>query len=183
MTIIIPNFKEPNILKMILSVQNYFPLAQVVVANDLDGRGKGWALREGLRLAKHKRIVFIDGDLDIHPTEIFKLLPYADKFDIVVGKKELPHGLKRKVVTFFSRLYIRLMFGICCDSQTGLKIFNYKPDFKTDSWACDIEIMYKAIKSGKTIKEVPIHATVSDSKTLKDLWTTLKDSLNIRFRS
>jgi len=177
MTIIVPNHNEPNIEKMASLTRKLFPEAQLILSDDLEGVGKGWAFREGLKKSKSLPIILIDGDLDIHPSEIYKLLVYQT--DIVVGKKEAPQNWKRRLVTKLSRWYIRVLFGIKVDTQTGLKLFNYKPDFKTNGWAFDIEILYKA--KGKSIAEVPIHATVSDSKTLKDLWTTFVDSLKIRF--
>ncbi len=77
---------------------------------------------------------------------------------------------------------VRFMFGIGVDTQTGIKAFNYKPEWKTDSWAFDIEILYNAKKMGKEMIEVPIKAIVSDTKTFGDIWKTLIDSLKIRFQ-
>lgn len=181
MTIIIPNHNEPNIHILMRSVSRMFPDAQVIVANDYLGIGKGWALRQGLGQGVSLPIVFIDGDMDILPYEINKLLPYAPQYDIVVGRKELPRSLKRRIVTILSRLYIRLVFGLKVDTQTGLKLFNYKPEWTIDGWGFDIAILYSAKKQGKSMIEVPIRATVSDSKTLKDIWRTLLESLKTRY--
>jgi len=184
MTIIIPNKNEPNIEIMANAVRKLFPEAQLILSDDLEGVGKGWAIREGLKRADSLPVIFIDGDLDIKPLEISRVLAFSPRyfgFDVVVGKKEMPQNWKRRLITRLSRRYIRFMFGLKVDTQTGLKLFYYKPDFKTNGWACDIEMLYKAKKMGKKIHEVPIHATVSDSKTLKDLWTTFVDSLKIRF--
>ena len=181
MSIILPNKNEPNIEVICGVLRHSYPRAEILIVNDPTGKGKGWALRQGVEKATGWPLIFIDADLDIDIYEITKLLPHLAHYDIVVGKKDLPRGFKRRLLTLFSRLYIRLLFGISVDSQTGLKIFNYKPEWKSDSFAFDIEILYKAKKMGKTMIEIPIKATVSDSKTLKDIWTTFKDSLRIRF--
>jgi glycosyltransferase involved in cell wall biosynthesis len=181
LSIILPNKNEPRVIEFGQKIRDCFPTAQIIISDDPSGKGKGWALRNGLKKATGNIIAFMDADGDINPEELFKLLPHLATHNIVVGKKELPKSFKRKVVTFLSRCFIRILFGLMCDTQTGLKVFDYKPEFNTDSWACDIEILYKAKRDGKTIKEVPIHATVSDSKTLKDIWITLIDSLKIRF--
>jgi glycosyltransferase involved in cell wall biosynthesis len=180
-SVVVPNYNEANVEALKAYLYILFPDAEVIVSCDFSGRGKGWALREGVKKATGESIIFIDGDLDIEPYEIKKLLPYLIQYDIVAGKKELPKGIKRKLITIASRLWIRLLFGLTIDSQTGLKAFNYKPEWVTDGYAFDMEILYKAKKMGKTMIEVPIKATVSDSKSLKDIWTTLIDSLKIRF--
>jgi hypothetical protein len=180
MTIIIPNRSEKNIDLVVDNIKRLFPHARVIVSNDHNGKGKGWALSQGLYGAIRLPVVFIDGDMDINPREITKLLPYLFDHDVVVGRKKLPKVFKRRFITKLSRLYIRLLFGINFDTQTGIKAFNYIPKWKVDGWASDIEILYRAKLSGKRIAEVPINATVSDSKTVKDLWKTLLDSIKIR---
>lgn len=183
MTIILPNHNEPNIENLVKQICYYYPEAKVIVSNDPTGRGKGWALRKGLEEVGTFPLVFMDGDMDIDPYEITKLLPHLEHYDVVVGKKDLPVKFKRRLVTYLSRVWIKLLFGLNLDSQTGLKVFKYRPSWNTDSWAFDIEILYKAKKDKLKMIEIPIKATVSDSKSLKDIWITLKDSLKIRFRS
>ena len=181
MSIILPNKNEPNIETMTGVLAQTYPRAEIIIVNDPSGKGKGWATRRGVEAASGWPLIFIDADLDIDIYEIVKLLPHLKHYDIVVGKKALPKNLKRRLLTFLSRFYIRLLFGLKIDTQTGLKIFSYKPTWKTDGWAFDIEILYRAKKMGKTMVEIPIEANVSDSKTLKEIWKTLIDSLKIRF--
>ena len=182
MTIILPNYNEENIGLMTRQLAYLYPYAEIIVSNDYDGRGKGWALRQGLERATQRPIIFIDGDNDIKVEEIAKLLPYLKQYDVVVGRKELPRSFKRRLITFLSRLYIRVLFGCRWDSQTGLKGFNYTPTWDSDSYAFDIEILAKARKNRKRIVEIPIHATVSDSKTMKEVWLVFLDSLDIWWR-
>jgi len=181
LSIILPNHNEPNLEIMIRELSRLYPEAQIIVSNDPNGRGKGWAVWQGRTQVASYPVIFLDADGDISPYEIEKLLRYAGQYDIVVGKKQLPKNFFRKLLTLFSRLFIRMLFGIKVDTQTGIKLFNYLPDWSCDGWAFDIEILYRAKKFGKTMKEVPIIARVSDNKSLKDIWTTLKDSIGIRY--
>jgi len=182
MTILIPSRNEKNILEFMEQLEQDTYPNQIITFNDRYGQGKGYALRQALAQATSLPIVFIDGDGDIPAREVNKLIPYLNDYDIVVGKKEAPRTFKRRLLTRLSRLYICLVFHIGVDSQTGIKAFNYKPEWDTNGWGADIEILYKAKNLGKTMIEVPIKATVSDTKTLKDIWSTLMESLKIRFQ-
>ena len=177
--VVIPSHNEPNIQQFVEEIDAQIDPTQIVVCNDRYGRGKGYALREALAEADADYYLFIDGDGDIQPDQIHNLLYWCERFDIVVGKKELPHRWDRKILTYLSRLWIKWLFGIIIDTQTGVKIFNYKPNWKTDGWAYDIEILYRA-KLAKTMMETPVHATVSSGKSLRDILSTFIDTIKIR---
>ena len=153
----------------------------ISTANDTHSRGKGWALREALKAVEADRYIFVDGDGDIDPVYIAPIVFYLNQgWDVVVGKKELPKTFKRKILTFLSRIWIKTLFGLKVDTQTGLKGFRYKPHWHIDGWAHDIEILSQARKEGKKILEIPIHATVSSGKSWNDITTTLRDTIKIR---
>ena len=181
-SILIPSKLEPNIHKFIEQIEQEIRPSQIIVYNDRYGKGKGYALREALKEATGNYFIFIDGDFDIQPYEIKKIIPYLSQYDVVVGNKGLPKRLDRKLLTILSRLWIRLLFNLGIDTQTGIKGFNYKPKWKTDGFAFDIEILSKAKNEHKNIIEIPIKAIVSDTKSFKDIWSTLIESINIRFR-
>ena len=181
LSIIIPSKLEPRIYEFMEEIEKVIRPLQIIVYNDRYGQGKGYALREALKEAKGDKFIFIDGDFDIKPFEIRKLIPYLSQYDVVVGDKGSPKRLDRRILTILSRIWIRALFRIYEDSQTGIKGFNYKPEWTTNGWAYDIEILYKAKKAGKTIVSIPIKAIVSDTKSLGDIWTTLLDSIKIRF--
>jgi hypothetical protein len=158
----------------------------------MEGTGKGHALLKGFELDKkfipvleEDIVVFIDGDMDIHPKMIKRLLPFLDEYDIVVGrkwKKGMP--LRRSILTSLSRIYIKIMFDQDVDTQTGLKAFKSSkiPEWQTKGFAFDIEVLCKAKKMGCSILEVPVVAYVSDQKSMRVIWRALVDSLKIWFR-
>ena len=181
-SIIIPDFNEPNIKLMKAETRRYFPSAEIIIVHDLNGKGKGRAVREGLAQATGDLIAFLDADLDIHPKMINRLLPFLEDYDIVVGMKGIEKGLlKRRFITHLSRLYIRLMFGLKCDTQTGIKLFKREAiqDWKTDGFAFDIELLMKAKKKGYKMVEVPIDAKITVGVSLKAILRTFKESLKI----
>lgn len=181
-SIIIPCKEEKDIVDMVNETEKAFPDAQIIVSSDRAGNGKGWAIRQAIEYAKGDVICFIDGDLDIHPQEINKLLISMSYFDIVVGRKNLSGSLLRKIITFCSRLFIGIMFGLWIDTQTGVKIFarEYLPSWDNDSFAFDIEILYKAKRMGARIKEVPVNVNIRKGMPSKSILRFIKGAWQIR---
>jgi glycosyltransferase involved in cell wall biosynthesis len=181
LSILVPSSLEPNIFNTIITLENYFPTAQIITVNDRKRKGKGWAIREALTEATGDIIVFIDGDGDIQPKMIQRLLDYIDYYDIVVGKKNCSKLLSRRIITILSRFYIKLLFGIGVDSQTGVKAFRREAllPWITDSFAFDIEILYNAKKAGFTMAEVTVEATILRRMKFNSIWNCFKDSLRI----
>ncbi len=158
---LIPSNNEPNIHLVTEEIENLFPESEIIICNDSYTKGKGWALRQAMFHSKGDIICLIDGDMDIHPRMVKRLIPFLDDYDIVVGKKQLRKLLSRRLLTRISRLYIRIMFGITYDTQTGLKMFKKSsmPYWLSDSFAFDIEVLSRAHKEGKSIIEVPVEVT------------------------
>jgi len=177
--VVIPSHNEENIHKVVEKVEREIQPSKIIISNDRYGKGKGWAVRQGINLVNKKGLcVIIDGDGDIDPEEIHKLLPYIYEYDAIIGRKrirDLP--LKRKVVSLISRFVIKLMFRIPTgDTQTGLKIYWNPPDFQTDGFAYDVEMLRKC----KRIKEVFINVTIS--KGASKIWKTVKELICLWFQ-
>lgn len=180
LSILVPCHKEENIVKFLVELEEQCPGAEIIVANDRYGKGKGWAMREALSQAKGDFIAFIDGDGDIHPKMLWRLLPFVAQYDVVVGKKQGQALLSRRIITLLSRIYIRMIFGIKVDSQTGIKVFKrgVMPEWRTDSFAFDIEILYNL--RHLPMAEVPVEAYISDKMRFHAIWVTFIESLKIR---
>lgn len=161
LSILIPSRNEPKISLMIAETEKIFPEAQIVICNDRYGKGKGWAVRQALQEATGDIIAFIDGDFDISPVMLNRLLPFIKDYDIVVGKKRIKGRPTRKAVTWLSRIFIRTLFGIQCDSQTGVKLFKREalPEWNENEFMFDLEILYKAKDAGFKMVEVPVEVT------------------------
>ena len=180
-SILLPSVNEHGLQHLIYEIDSIYPCAQIVVGTDRYRKGKGWALRQALSQATGDIIVFLDGDGDISPKMIARLLPHLDKFDIVCGKKEPGNRLDRKILTILSRMYIRFMFGIPVDTQTGIKVFkrDHLPEWESDGFEFDIEVLAKAQRAGSKMFDVGVEARCERKMKLNAIFATLKGSFKI----
>ena len=181
LSIIIPNHREKWCNEVVAWCKHLYPFAQIIVSHDNYGMGKGWAIKQGLKEVNRETVVLIDADMDIHPKEIKKLLAKKDNYDIVIGVKDIKFiPFRRKLLTIFSRLIIRILFGLpISDTQTGLKLINRKAlvGVNTNGFAYDVEMLAKAHDFGYVIGEVEIDVHTTKSKSFKTMIKTLKEML------
>jgi glycosyltransferase involved in cell wall biosynthesis len=185
LSILLPNHCEENIHAFIEEIEREIPCSEIIIACDRYGKGKGWAVRTALAQAKGSSIVFLDADGDISPKMLRRLIPFTDDFDIVVGSTRIcKTNYRRKIITFLSRIYLRILFGVGCDTQTGIKIFRREslPQWATDGFLFDAEILAKAYRAGAKIIEVPIECEIKRQMPLRTLWKTFLESLSLWFR-
>ena len=184
-SILIPSKDEPKVHEVVEAIDKHTPAIQAIVCNDPEGYGKGWAVRQGLLAVTGDVIGIIDGDMDIHPRMFARMIPYLEDYDIVVGKKQIRGSLTRRMVTRLSRIFIRTLFGMDYDTQTGIKLFKKEaiPEWKNDDFMFDLEVIIKAYDAGFKIIEVPVEVTPygSTSKTIKgkNLFKCFKEVLII----
>jgi len=183
-SILIPNASEASIGTTVEKCEHLFPEAQIIVATDRYRAGKGHALRRALSMATGDIIVFIDGDGDISPDMINRLLPHLNEFDIVVGTKDSRVRISRWILTSLSRIYISLIFGIPVDTQTGIKVFkrSHLPEWRENSFAFPLEILYKAMISGSKMFEVTVETRNSKPMKFKAIFLALIGSFKIHRR-
>jgi glycosyltransferase involved in cell wall biosynthesis len=186
LSIIVPNRQEKRIEEVKEQIRKLYPHAQLIVSDDKEGHGKGITLQRGLWEATNGIVVFINGDMDIHPKEIDKLLDYINYYDIVIGKKNIDgFPLKRKIITKLSRWLIKIMFGLpVTDTQTGLKVFKRYAlhNWDTRGFGCDVEILADAHKRGYQMKEVEVEVNSTKNKSLWDLWKTLREVIALKIK-
>lgn len=184
-SVVIPNANEERIHEVINEIEKTLCSyeVEIIVAVDRDRRGKGWAVREALTQSRGDVVVFIDGDMDIHPKMIRRLLPHLDEFDIVVGKKDTRCRWDRYILTILSRLFIYTLFKINVDTQTGIKCFHryvLRHGWRCNNFAYDIEILARAKYSEFTMYEVTVEANVSKRMSFRSIWRTLIETIKLR---
>lgn len=181
LSIIIPSRNEPKILEMLAETEKLYPNAQIIVSNDRHSNGKGWAIRQGIQEAKGDIVCFIDGDLEIHPKMIKRLIPFLEDYDVVVGVKPISGLLSRRILTYLSRIYLALFFSLKVDSQTGIKLFKKEAlcEFYNNGFLFDLEILSVAKQNGFRMIEVPIEANVTRRMKAKSIWNTFKESITL----
>jgi len=166
--------------------------------------GKGGALREGFGASSGDRVVFIDADLDLHPSQLQVFFDYMRREDasVVIGSKRHPQSklyypLHRKIVSAVYFFLIKLMFRLPIhDTQTGLKLFEREvlekvfPQMLVKKFAYDLEMLVLAHRHGYKIAEAPVVVDFRpniDRKmkhwiSARDIFTTWWDTMAIFYR-
>ncbi len=132
--------------------------------------GKGMALRTGFDYSSGDIVVFLDADLDLHPSQIQSLIGVleAGPWDIVIGSKHHPdskldYPAFRKLASWCYYKMIGTMFGLPVrDTQTGLKVFRRKVletvfhRLMVKKYAYDVELLAAAVRLGYSVHEIPV---------------------------
>jgi dolichyl-phosphate beta-glucosyltransferase len=141
--------------------------------------GKAGAVTKGVLQAKGTYILFTDMDQATPIEEIEKILPYFDKFDIVIGSRNTKREgapLSRQIVSRGALILKKLIIGMgdISDTQCGFKAFkhdvaniifpkiaNIHHGYKIISGSAvtagfDMELLFLALKWGYKIKEVSV---------------------------
>lgn len=175
----------------------------VQVFTYLENRGKGYAIRYGIKKASGDIIGFIDSGMEINPNGIAMLLEHMEWYDahVIVGSKRHPASkvfvpFQRKIISKIAQLYIRILFGIgVSDTQVGIKFFKRKvledvfSRLVVKEFAFDIEVLAVAKYLGyKRIFEAPVElrfnskGSVVSKKLMSVIWYTFLDTLGIFYR-
>lgn len=172
---------------------------QVLIRENEENHGKGWALKSGFKAAEGDLAVFLDADLDIHPRQIKGFLEIMERedADVVIGSKRhersvLDYPLQRRVISTFYFYIVKALFGLPVrDTQTGLKIFkvealeNALPRILVKRYAFDLELLVNVHHLGYKIVEAPVELTFQRRLGrigLKDLYYTGLDTLAVFYR-
>ncbi|MBR0056780.1 MAG: glycosyltransferase [Kiritimatiellae bacterium] len=133
-------------------------------------RGKGDALRAGLKASRGELVMLLDGDLDLAPemAPVFLKAMRDSHADIVIGSKRHPksvidYPLSRRIA---SRIYygiVRILTGLpVTDTQVGMKLFRREAlqwafdRMLVKRFAFDVELLSIAHDAGYTIAEAPV---------------------------
>ena len=151
-----------------------------------ENKGKGYAVRYGMKQAKGSLISFLDAGMDISPKGIMMLMAHMDWYnaDIIVGSKRHPvsrvnYPLFRKILSIGYHLGVKLLFDLSlADTQSGIKIFKREvvekilPRLLVKTYAMDIEMLAVAKHLGfDRIFEGPIEVVFNKS-TSRINWLT-----------
>lgn len=173
----------------------------VVVAGNPYNMGKGRALRSGFEYSSGEIVVFLDADLDLHPSQIKKLIDVIEETpcDVVVTSKHHPESrldypFSRKIASLVYYIVIRSMFNLPVrDTQTGLKVFRRKVlddvlyRLLVKKFAYDVELLATAVRFGYKVHEVPVVLEFKrDLKwgriSIEDMFNLFIDTLAVFYR-
>lgn len=188
LSILLPNRSEQYIQLLMDEIEAKLPVHEIVVCNDSQGKGKGWALREAFNACKGDQIAFLDGDGDIPPRMLNRLLPFLEDFDAVVGSKRITYSpLRRKIMTHVTRFFFRLIFGVQVDTQTGIKLFRRSAlesldNWDANGWIFDVEILEQMQRKGLKLVEVPVEVEMKKQLAFKTIFRITGEAIWLKFR-
>ena len=157
-------------------VQKYKQLVKnLEVIDNLENKGKGGVVRQGMLAARGKYRVFMDADNSASLDHIEKMRPlFEEGHDIVIGTRDkkdaagafqaVSQPFHRRLIGDIGNLLIQLVAvpGIW-DTQCGFKGFSAKavqdifPRLKINRWGFDIEILAIAKRLGYKIGIIPVN--------------------------
>ena len=164
-------------------------------------RGKGYAVRSGMKYATGEYIFFCDADLAIPLTEVLKFVTEFQKktnVDILIANRRHNQSsiqqtfLRQKLGQIFN-IFIQKLTGLQTqDTQCGFKAFRHKvakvifPLLKCDHFAFDVEILLLAKRLGYTDHSLPVTCWNNSKGSTVNLWIDplkmLRDVIMIKYR-
>jgi len=172
---------------------------EVVVLRHDKNRGKGAAVRTGLKRCTGNAVIIQDADLEYDPGEYIRLLkPILDgQADVVFGNRFF--GGPQRVLYFWHycgnrllTLFTNILYNVNLhDMETCYKVFRKDAldgiEIKSDRFGFEPEITAKMIKAKKRLYEVPISyygRTYEEGKkiTWKDGLKAVATLIRFRFR-
>ncbi len=129
------------------------------VIRHLTNKGKGAAIKSGIRAAQTEKIVLIDADNQHDPHEICALLKELENSDLVVGdrfskKADLP--AHRGIANALIRNLLKTKTGIN-DPLCGFRAFKKsRIAIQQDGFNADVEMIFSAVDNGARVTQVPI---------------------------
>ena len=162
--------RDSSIKEVLNFVKDHKDLC-IKITHNRSNYGKGRTLKKAFKYVTGDYVIFLDGDLDLHPTQIptfFDIMRLTEA-DIIIGSKRHPNSvlhypLNRKVMSFVYFSMIKSLFGLPInDTQTGLKLFKrevLQDVFKrilVKKFAFDLEVLVVAHHLGyRRIIEAPV---------------------------
>lgn len=189
LSIILPNSDSIGVHDFIKEMEDRLPVTQIIVSKDTERRGKGWAIRQALNYAQGEWICFLDSDGDIPVRMLLRLIPFLEDFDVVVGSKRITHSpMRRKIMTRVTRLWFKFLFGVKCDTQTGIKLFRRSAldalnwHWDSNGFIFDVEVISRLQKKGMRIVEVPIECEIRRQLAIRTIRIIFLESLWLKWR-
>ena len=163
-------------------------------------RGKGYAVKSGIKYATGEYIFFCDADLAIPLTEILRFLAEFQKnadIDILIGNRRHYQSsikqtfIRQKFGSAFNIIIQRLTGLDIQDTQCGFKAFRHNvakklfSSLKCDHFAFDVEILLLAKHFGYIYHSCPVICLNKTEGSSVNLWLDpfkmLKDVLMMKY--
>ena len=164
-------------------------------------RGKGYAVKSGIKYATGEYIFFCDADLAIPLTEVLRFLAEFQKnpnIDILIANRKHNQSsvkrtfIRRKFGEIFNTIIKKLIGLDIEDTQCGFKAFRHNvakaifSSLKCDHFAFDVEILLLAKHFQYSCHSRPVICLNEDKGSSVNLWLDpfkmLKDLILMKYR-
>ena len=177
-TIIINDGSDDNTFNVIKDNRGLYDK----VINLDKNRGKGYAVKSGLKIATGDYVIFQDADLEYDPKEFIKFTNLINKFsvDVIIGSRFnysdyiRSHNIANKFGNYILTLFFNLLYN-----TTFTDIYScylaFRRDIldvdklKTDGFEQHAEILCKIVKKSDKFYEVPINYNGRSAKEGKKI--------------
>jgi dolichol-phosphate mannosyltransferase len=147
------------------------PEVRVLHRPTKEGLGRAYLAGFGVALAEGAELVLeMDADFSHDPADLPRLIEAAAGADLVLGSRYVPGGgvenwgVLRRALSRGGSWYARTLLGVPVRDLTGgFKCFNRRVleaidlnAVHADGYGFQIELTYRAIEAGCTVKEIPI---------------------------
>jgi len=136
---------------------------RIILVNHEKNSGYGAALRSGFDRASLDYLFLMDSDGQFDISDIERLVPFIDTFDIIVGYREKrADPAIRSLNTWLYHLYVGLLFGLrmkdmdCAFKMFPRRAYEAVKPIKSGGALFSAELIIKWKKKGFSIKEVPV---------------------------
>ena len=170
-----------------------------VIANT-EQRGKGFAVRTGMRAATGAYLFYMDADLSVPLRDVDTFIEYFathPEADVLLGNRQHPRSritidqswLRRRMGQTFNLILRQLALTGVQDTQCGFKAFRRAAaeaifsQQQLDGFAFDVEVLLLARKLGLIVIDLPVewrNSPESKVHMIRDSLRMLRDAIRIR---
>jgi len=190
--ILVNDGSKDNTERILKRINNKYSSLRVISYKE--NKGKGFAIRSGIKLAKGEIILIQDADLEYDLNNIISLLKeiLVNNEKVVYGSRFLKQNKRGKLAFYAGNKILSLATSIIylqkiTDMETCYKMFKREVidvnELKSNRFEIEPEITARIIKRGYKIKEIPINynpRSKAEGKKIKAkdsitaLWTLIK---------
>ena len=138
------------------SLSRFFPVSYQMKKGE---RGKAQSIIQGFDSVRSRFICMIDADLQYPPEDISKMVDKLIDNDADVAssqRHDSDAGIIRNLMSnVFNFVFVRSLFGINYDTQSGLKVFKNSTysgmELRPSQWSFDLEFIVAALQKRSKI--------------------------------